>query len=1031
MEDQGESNVRWDNDFTIVDDDEVSPLIVKSNYYDIDDFNKLTKKFEIDNNISILNINARSLIKHFNELTAILNDISISFDVITVEETWLNDILQPLVNLDGYTLITKHKAKCKEGGGIGIYIKKNIEYTVRKDLKCPDKYEDYFSYMFIEIKHEITSKNSIIGVLYRPPGGNTVNDFAKHLDALLPKLNKENKNLILTGDTNINLLKCSDHKPSAHYLDTLLSHGLIPKITVPTRVTHSSATLIDHIFVNNKSADLSYGGTITSSMTDHYFNFLFLENNKKWKYPKTVTYRPYTKPNIQKLNSVLSCHDFTDVYNTNDPNEAYNNFIDTYNKLLDEVIPEKTVKFNKHKHNLKPWITNEIRQSIKHRDKLHQKLKKVKSQSQRETLEKSYNEYRASLHRNIKTAKRNYERQIFENCKNNSKMIWENINKILGRNVHKVNIPDKINDENGVTLSSLHDIANGFNKYYVNVGPNLAKEIRSDNLERPPLPSTNNPNSFYFFPTGAEEVSNILGSLKPKNSTGHDNISSKILKQLYGPGIILPCVHIINLSLSTGIIPDAMKLAKVVPIFKNNGSNAVMKNYRPVSLLPVLSKVLERIVYNRLFQFLVKHKILHTSQYGFQKDLSTELAILELQDRISDTLNKQECCIGIFMDLSKAFDTLDHDILLYKLNHYGVRGTALGWFRNYLSGRKQFVSVNGTSSELLPTTCGVPQGSILGPLLFLIYINDLASVSKYAATILFADDTNVIYKGKTYEDIKQIIKEDLYKISDWFRANKLALNESKTNYVIFHVRHNKPPDNFSIKLNNIELERVEYTKFLGVMIQENLQWKHHINYTANKVARATGILAKLKHYLPRYILLTIYNSLCLSHLSYAITVWGEAPASTLDRLAKLHKKGIRHVCNSKYNAHTEPLYIDTKTLNFTDLYKKSCAKVMYKNMMGKLPKYHDNQIPTKASIMNSETRQKHDIILNKHKNNYSKTNSLNYKIGNAWNELPFTTKDTQFKTVGGFAKHVKTIYLSKYSRECKIRKCRICKYLKK
>ena len=272
-------------------------------------------------------------------------------------------------------------------------------------------------------------------------------------------------------------------------------------------------------------------------------------------------------------------------------------------------------------------------------------------------------------------------------------MIWSNINKILGRTRNKVNIPDEINDESGTKLSNLRDIANGFNEYYVNVGPNLANKINCDGLERPSLPSMKNTKSLFLFPTGEEEVTDLITSLKPKTSTGHDNISSKIFKQLY-MGIIPPCVHIINLSLSTGIFPDAMKVAKVVPIFKNNGSNTVMKNYRPVSLLPVMSKILERIVYNRLFYFLVKHKILHSSQYGFQVDLSTELAILELQDRIINTLNQNECCVGIFMDLSKAFDTLDHDILLYKLNHYGIRGTALDWFKNYLTNRKQYVCAN-------------------------------------------------------------------------------------------------------------------------------------------------------------------------------------------------------------------------------------------------------------------------------------------------------------------------------------------------
>ena len=220
----------------IIDNDEISPQIVKSNYYDIDEFNELSKKINHDNSISVLNINARSLVKHMNELTAILDDFNVSFDIITVEETWLNDLLQPLVNLSGYTFIAKHKRQKKEGGGIGIYIKNGIDYLERNDLDCTDIDDDTFTHKFIEIKQELPLKNSLIGVFYRPPGMNSITKLTEYLDILLPKIKKENKNITITGDTNINLLKCSVHKPSADYFETLLSAGFIPKITVPSRV---------------------------------------------------------------------------------------------------------------------------------------------------------------------------------------------------------------------------------------------------------------------------------------------------------------------------------------------------------------------------------------------------------------------------------------------------------------------------------------------------------------------------------------------------------------------------------------------------------------------------------------------------------------------------------------------------------------------------------------------------------------------------------------------------------------------------
>ena len=355
-----------------------------------------------------------------------------------------------------------------------------------------------------------------------------------------------------------------------------------------------------------------------------------------------------------------------------------------------------------------------------------------------------------------------------------------------------------------------------------------------------------------------------------------------------------------------------------------------MKNYRPVSLLPVLSKVLERIVYNRSFRFLLKHKIISSSQYGFQPNLSTELAILEVQDRISNILDDKNCCGGVFMDLSKALETLDHKILLDKLNHYGIRGVAHDWFRNYLTNRKQYVHINGTNSEQLPLICGVPQGSILGPLLFLIYVNDLASISEIAKTVLFADDTNIIYEAASYDILQNIINEDLVEISDWFKANKLALNETKTKFIIFHIRNNKPPDPLKIVLNEIELERVEYIKFLGALIQENLLWNTHIYYICDTVSNVTPLLAKLKHYLPRYALKLIFNSLCISHISYALPVWGSSPLSAMSRLQKLFKKGIRHMCNAKYNSHCDPLLKKENMLHINDLFKLQCVKIVYK-----------------------------------------------------------------------------------------------------
>ena len=250
---------------------------------------------------------------------------------------------------------------------------------------------------------------------------------------------------------------------------------------------------------------------------------------------------------------------------------------------------------------------------------------------------------------------------------------------------------------------------------------------------------------------------------------------------------------------------------------------------------------------------------------------------------------------------------------------------------------------------------------------------------KKAVTILFADDTNAIYTGKTYDELIQIVCNDLTLLSDWFKCNKLALNESKTKYIIFHTRFNKPPENVVISLNGVILERVAVTKFLGVLIQENLNWKDHIDYVCKKVSKSTGLLAKLKHYVPRYVLLIIYNSLCLSHILYALSVWGNSPYCSLKRVITLQKKGIRHVCNAKYNSHTSPLFKQCSVLKMQDMFKLQYCKRMLRKNRGLINSYHASKVPIKGDVTKILTRRTLYVSVQTHKS-LSRINSLNYKV---------------------------------------------------
>ena len=276
----------------------------------------------------------------------------------------------------------------------------------------------------------------------------------------------------------------------------------------------------------------------------------------------------------------------------------------------------------------------------------------------------------------------------------------------------------------------------------------------------------------------------IISSLKSKSSSGHDGVSSKLVKDFKYAFSIPLSIIIINNSLAMGLVPDMAKLAKIIPIYKAKDKKNI-SNYRPISLLPFISKILEKVVHKNLYTFLEKNKVLYPSQYGFQKNRSTVNAITELVCHITNSMENKQNTLSVFLDLSKAFDTINHKILLHKLEFYRVRGLALNWFRSYLTDRKQYVLYTNVKSQTIEITCDVPQGSVLGPLLFLIYVNDIANCLTHSKVISFADDTTVFSSSKCIDDLYKNVNSDLDDLSNWFKANTLALNVNKSNSMLF------------------------------------------------------------------------------------------------------------------------------------------------------------------------------------------------------------------------------------------------------
>ena len=948
------------------------------------------------NNFSILSFNINSVPLHFEQFSEqCLTGIAHKFDVIALCETKLTDDIQHLYNVPNYNVVNANLSR--HSGGLALYVHTSHRYIVRHDLNI--KY-DSIETLFIEIiTNQDNGSNRVVGVIYRRPNTD-IKQFLEKYNNILSLISDEGKKCYLAGDYNINLLKYKNDNTVTEFISTCYTKLFFNSIDKPTRVTHATATLIDHIWSNDYNEHIS-SGIIYNKITDH-FPIFAIYNSEECHTSNTetrdniVTYRNYGMDNINTFKQCMEDVSWEIVYSSIDPNVAYSNFMMIFTACFDKHFPLITKHIND-KDVDKPYITQDIKALKIEKNKLARKYAKKPI-----TFGEEYRNLRNRVTQSIRNAKNNYFKNKLNQCSGNSRKVWKIINMILGRHKHsKLSETFKHND---VELNSPNDIAEHFNDYFIDVGRTLAENINDCNQHFTNYLLQSQDESFSLPPITHDELINVIEQLRD-SSPGHDGIPMKILRAIV-PVISPVVLHICNTSFSAGVFPDDLKIAKVIPIYKD-GDKMLFKNHRPISILPAMSKILEKIMCNRMVEFCTTHNIITEAQYGFRKGRSTESALTKFKNDILAAFDDQDFTIGIFLDLSKAFDTVNHEILLEKLKRYGFRNNALKWLESYLLNRKQYVHYKDRKSRQRLISYGVPQGSILGPLLFILYINDIINSSGLFKFILFADDSTLYASHGDLRHLVHLVNDDLTNINNWVKANKLTLNIEKTKCVIFHRNKKKPTPHEPVKLGNIALKEEQSIRFLGVIVDKHMSWKPHIQNLICKISKQCGILYLTRDKFNTTQLKQLYYSLVYPYVSYCHTVWGAAGKTMLNSLEVSLKKVIRTISYKAKNDHTNELFKQLGLLKLDDINTYCSAIFVYKSLNNHsnvgLFAYNDNE----RYILRNAKELKIPLMTTKQ----SQT-SINYQGVKVWNDLP---EDIQNKlTIPSFKISLKFHLLSHY-----------------
>ena len=929
--------------------------------------------------LHICHLNVRSLLNKLHEIKKFLKNKNVQ--ILTISESWLADSINSNeVYIEGYNLfrqdrsykINKKNKKNKRAGGLCFYIRDDIVVDINSlsswNRNCID-----IEAMWVKCKFD-SIKDLIIGNFYRPPKGNKTKFINYLIDLSNDIKTYHSTEMYLLGDINI-CLKNKDNVSNL-LIDCMKICGLTQIIDKSTRLGNVRNSLLDHIYTNSKN--ICNKGTGFINISDHMLIFCTRKKCNDKSKDITFTGRKINLNLIDNFKNDVGNHNWADIIEMNDSNLIWSTIEERLNTIADRYFPIKTLK---KKNDCDKWLTKELVELMNDRDKWLLKASKSGDANDKEEAHKMRN----YVNRKLKKAKKEYFKNKIEINIKDSKKLWSFINDLMPnkKNSNRIQILDDSN-----TPFNLNEMPDIINTFFNQVGKNNPTE---PSFPIGPIPEQN----FNLQTVTVNQVTELIEKINTNKSSSIKNLPSKLLKEgfLMIPNIL---TFLFNKIIINSTIPDNWKKATIIPIKKTTNCTSP-SDLRPISLLPLPSKLLEKLIYNQVIKHLIQNKYLDPNQFGFQKNKSTITTLTEFTDDIYTAIENNNLTASIFIDFTKAFDRINHKILLEKLKFFAFSDPTLKFFENYLSNRTQITLVNNHFSSPLQITHGVPQGSNLGPLLFLLYVNDINLAIKNTNFKLFADDTTIYTSDTNIDNIINKLNIDLESINQWCVFNNMMINKKKTKLMIFgrNNKIKKCKKINEIKIDNTSVQQVTQYKYLGITLDEKLNFNTHINTMIRNVSHKMYLLKRTNIYLTEKSSLMVYKSFILPLLEYGNILYMKSCNKLLDKLQRMQNQCLKVCLNQDIRSSTAEIHKKANLNYLNERRQKQLIKTMYSR--SKNPKYldpNDYEVKTRSNTVSK-------LYVPKFKNSQAKKSIL-FHGSVSWNDLPYDLKKIEFKNLFSF-----------------------------